>query len=132
MRNRLTKIGAGIAAIAALAFGGSALASAAQKAHQTTPPAPITQQQGSQSAPDANATSGNAAETPDNPAEPQSATDGDNVQQGDQTSPDTASSTDQSSEQAGESASAESGPSDGPGGYADTNPNADTQQQGEH
>lgn len=27
---------------------------------------------------------------------------------------------------------AETGPSDGPGGYADTNPNADTQQQGEH
>src|SRR5579859_3676849 len=92
MRNRLTKIGAGIAAIAALAFGGSALASAAQKVHQTTPPAPINQ-----------------------PTESQSATDSDNVQQGDQTSPDTASSTDQA-EQAGESVSAESGPSDGPGG----------------
>ena len=109
MRNRISKLGAGIAAIAALAFGGSALASASQNAHQTTPPAPVSQ-----------------------PAEAQSAVDGDNVQQGDQTSADTASSTEQTSEQASESASAESGPSDGPGGYADTNPNADTQQQGEH
>lgn len=109
MRNRLTRIGAGLAAVAALAFGGSALASAAQKVHQTTPPAPAAQ-----------------------PVELQSAVDGDNVQQGDQTSPDAASGTEQSSEQAGEGAAAESGPSDGPGGYADTSPNADTQQQGEH
>jgi len=37
------------------------------------------------------------------------------------------------SESASESVSAsETGPGDGPGGYADTNPNADTQQQGEH
>ena len=34
-------------------------------------------------------------------------------------------------EAAGEQA-AESGPSDGPGGYADANVKADTQQQGEH
>jgi hypothetical protein len=51
--------------------------------------------------------------------------DTDNIQQGDQTSSDTA---DAQSEQA----ASESGPSDGPGGYADTNANADTQQQGEH
>ena len=104
MLNRLTKIGAGIAAVAALALGGSALASAAQS-HQAKP-APVQQS--------------NAAQ------------DGDNVQEGDQTAPDTAGSADQSSEQANESTSAESGPSDGPGGYADTTSNADTQQQGEN
>ena len=107
MRNRISKLGAGIAAIAVLAFGGAALASAAQNSHPT-PPAP-------------------------QPAEVQ-ATDGDNVQQGDQAAADTASSAEQASEGAGdaESASSESGPGDGPGGYADTSPNADTQQQGEH
>ena len=31
-----------------------------------------------------------------------------------------------------EPAAAETGPSDGPGGYADTSASADTQQQGEH
>ena len=47
-------------------------------------------------------------------------------------------STGQASETANEQAvseseqAAESGPGDGPGGYADTNANADTQQQGEH
>ena len=47
------------------------------------------------------------------------------TQQGDQTSSDaTGAQT--------ERVASESGPSDGPGGYADTNANADTQQQGEH
>ncbi len=59
-----------------------------------------------------------AAETP-------SATDTDNVQQGDQSGSDQADA-------ASEQASSEAGPSDGPGGYADTNPNADTQQQGDN
>ena len=59
------------------------------------------------------------------------APDTDNVQQGDQTAPDNASASEQASESAGESAS-ESDASDGPGGYADANANADTQQQGEH
>ncbi|MFY9577815.1 MAG: hypothetical protein WAQ33_00680, partial [Gaiellaceae bacterium] len=57
-----------------------------------------------------------------------SSVDGDTVQQGDQSAPDSTSEPPGSeSEQA-----SESGPSDGPGGYADTNANADTQQQGEH
>jgi hypothetical protein len=118
MRARLTKLGAALAALAALALGGSALATAA---HKTTPPAPpVTQTQGNQVAPDT------SAEAPANTAEAQSgAADTDNVQQGDQTGNDQA---DPQSEQAG----SESGPSDGPGGYADTSPNADTQQQGEH
>ncbi|HVC88930.1 MAG TPA: hypothetical protein VNC40_16105 [Gaiellaceae bacterium] len=53
------------------------------------------------------------------------AADTDNIQQGDQTASDAAGAQ-------SEQAASESGPSDGPGGYADTNANADTQQQGEH
>jgi len=109
MSNRLTKIGAAFAAVAALAVGGSAIAGAAQK---SAPPKPAVSQSQEPLAPDT-----------------------DNVQQGDQTVPDQASASGQageaSSESAGESAS-ESDASDGPGGYADANANADTQQQGEH
>jgi hypothetical protein len=93
--------------LAALAFGGSSLASAASK------------------------------QSP--PVQQQSAVDsGPNVQQGDQSAPDTGSTSDPSSETAtpeSESASesqSESAASDGPGGYADTGANADTQQTGEH
>ncbi len=67
-------------------------------------------------------------------------TDGDNVQQGDQSGPDTATAGDQadtptSAGKAGAelAGGGESGVSDGPGGYADpVGGNADTQQQGEH
>jgi len=112
MRTRLTKLAAGLVALAALAVGGSTLAWAGSKAN---PPAPPAASQSKQvAAPSADA---------------------DNVQQGDQSAPDSAG---QASESAGEQAgsesaqAAESGPSDGPGGYADTNANADTQQEGEH
>jgi len=115
MRARLTKLGAVMAALAALAFGGSTLASAGSKANAPAPPA---------------ASQSREATFPDT----------DNVQQGDQSAPDTnasaeggSSASEQSgseSEQAGESS--ESGQSDGPGGYADSNANADTQQEGEH
>ena len=91
--------------VAALAVGGSAIAGAAQK---SAPPKPAVSQSQEPLAPDT-----------------------DNVQQGDQTAPDSASTSEQASESAGESAS-ESDASDGPGGYADANANADTQQQGEH
>jgi hypothetical protein len=109
MRSRLTKIGAAVAGVAALAVGGSAIAGAAQK---SAPPKPAVLQSQEPVTPDT-----------------------DNVQQGDQSSPDQGSASEQASEatseSAGESAS-ESGPSDGPGGYADSNANADTQQQGEN
>jgi hypothetical protein len=105
MSNRLTKIGTSLAAVAALAVGGSAIAGAAQK---SAPPKPAVSQSQEPLAPDT-----------------------DNVQQGDQTAPDNASASEQASESAGESPS-ESSASDGPGGYADSNANADTQQQGEH
>jgi len=105
MRARLTKLAAAVTAVAALAVGGSALAGAAQKGSPSTPPAASQSQQ-----------------------EVAPSVDGDTVQQGDQSAPDSAS------EQAGSESeqASESGPSDGPGGYADTNANADTQQQGEH
>lgn len=53
-----------------------------------------------------------------------SAVDTDNVQQGDQSGSDSASPQEETA--AGASSS------DGPGGYADVSPNADTQQEGEH
>jgi hypothetical protein len=106
MRSRLTKIGAALAAVAALAVGGSAIAGAAQKGAPAKPAAVLQN------------------EVP-------GAADTDNVQQGDQSAPDNASASEQASESTGESAS-ESAASDGPGGYADSAANADTQQQGEN
>jgi hypothetical protein len=105
MRTGLTKLAAALAALTALAVGGSTLASAGSKANPAPPPAAVQNQQ--EAAPSA---------------------DGDNVQQGDQSAPETRGEQEGSeSEQAGESAS-----DDGPGGYADANEKADTQQQGEH
>ena len=107
MRARITKLFAGLAAVAALAVGGSALASAG-----TTPtPAPAPAQA------------------------PVTAVDGDNVQQGDQTAPDTGAASEQSStETSSESGAAgEVSANDGPGGHADepANPNADHQFEGQ-
>jgi hypothetical protein len=100
MNRKTTIVGLGVAAIAAGALSvGTAFAS---------PQTPTTAKV---------ANSSPAAETP-------GATDGDNVQQGDQTGPDTADT-----EVAGSEAP---GASDGPGGYADQNPNANTQQEGAH
>lgn len=107
MRARLTKVGAAVAMLAALAFGGSALASAASK--QAPAPQPVQQQSTADSGP--------------------------NVQQGDQSAPDTGSSNESSSEASApesDSQSEAATASDGPGGYADTVANADTQQTGEH
>jgi hypothetical protein len=118
MHTRIVKLAAALAALAALAVGGSALANAAQKAHKSPPPAKV--QQGVPAA------KGSSSESPEGTAESEpAAADTDNVQQGDQTG------SDQSDAQQ-ESAGSESSASDGPGGYADTNPNADTQQTGEH
>jgi hypothetical protein len=123
MRARLTKVLAGLAAVSALAFGGSALAGAA---NGPTPAAP----------------SASLPATPAAPAVPAQPADGDHVEQGDQTTPDTGAADESSSESAAESASepasSESGaeasdPSDGPGGHADEpgNPNATNQVQGQ-
>ncbi len=68
-----------------------------------------------------------------------SATDTDNVQQGEQTGPDTAGAKDSAEKAGSESAGTEKASSesttasDGPGGYADSaTGNANTQQEGEH
>jgi FtsP/CotA-like multicopper oxidase with cupredoxin domain len=109
MRARLMKVGAALAALGALAVGGSTLASAGSKQAPPSPPA--------------------AAEKAG--VEAQQGADTDTLQQGDQSAPDTAAEA-AGSESESASESSESGVSDGPGGYADSNANADTQQQGEN
>jgi len=107
MRARLTKVGAAVAALAALAVGGSALASAGSNPKPAAPP---------------------AAEQPDGTAK----ADTDTIQD--------ENGKDDATEQSGsaENESAESGSEvagdDGSGGWADEpgNPNANTQQEGEH
>lgn len=107
MRTRLTRLFAGIAALAALAFGGSALAGAANPS--PAPPAASVQQggdvqQGDQAAPDSGA-------------------------QASESSSEQAESTSEQAESASESVSA----NDGPGGHADGSAAAtlDNQFQGE-
>ena len=104
MRNRLTKIMAAVTAVAALAFGGAALAGAAQNGGSK---APVSQSQ--------------------EPVAP----DTDNVQQGDQSAPDKADAQ-EPAESGTEAESADTEQNDGPGGYADPTDAADTQQQGAH
>lgn len=129
MHARMTKLAAAVAAFAALAIGGSVYASAAHKASPPAAPAVSQTQQGSSSE-TADVQQGDQT-APDNAATAENAAvDTDNVQQGDQSGTDQATGAEASS--TGEQATSESGPSDGPGGYADVNPNADTQQQGEH
>jgi hypothetical protein len=101
---RLTKLGASLAALAALASGGAAIAGAAGNASPPSPPPAV---------------------------QPQ---DGDSVQQGDQTSPDTGSAMETSGEApAASETGSEVANSDGPAGHADEpgNASADYQFQGE-
>jgi hypothetical protein len=111
MRSRFMKLGVTVAALASLAVGGSAIATAAQKGGTPAPPAPTI-------------TTPAQAEAP-------SATDSDNVQQGDQ-SADTAGTAEAPESATAESATEASDASDGPGGHADPAGNVDTQQQGEN
>jgi hypothetical protein len=98
MRSRLIKLGTALAALAALAVGGSTFASASGGGSSPAKAPAVVKQQ---------APAGADAESNDSAAE--SATE----------------SAESSSETPGD---------DGPGGYADEpgNPNADTEQQGEH
>jgi hypothetical protein len=102
------KLGVTIAAIASLAVGGSAIATAAQKGG-TPPPAVSTIA----------------------PVDTSAASDGDNVQQADQSAADAGGAA-EAPDASGDSSAESSAASDGPGGYADPAGNADTQQQGEH
>jgi hypothetical protein len=112
LRSRITKIGAALAALAALAVGGSTLASASSSS-KAPAKAPALKQQ----APPVATTESNG-----------SAADTDTVQ--DQSGPDT---TAESGAEPAESGSETPG-NDGPGGHADepANPNADTQQEGQN
>jgi hypothetical protein len=118
MRARLTKLFAGITAVAALAFGGATLAGAAGNSTTPVPPATSvpgnTAQQGDQTAPDKPGAAENASEAPS--TEKAGA-------------PEPAES---SVESTTESASEVAG-NDGPGGHADEpgNANADHQFQGQ-
>ncbi|MDQ2984201.1 MAG: hypothetical protein M3R70_09810 [Actinomycetota bacterium] len=135
MRSRLTKAGAALVAIAALAVGGSALASAGSNGKQPAKPAAAKSQKAKQAAKPAAAKSQKAKPAAAASKNEAASPDTDNVQEGDQSAPDNASEKADSASEPAESASesaSESGPSDGPGGYADTSPNADTQQEGEH
>jgi len=120
MRTRLTKLGAALAALAALAIGGSALASAAGGGSQPAK-APAVVQQGT-------------AKAEVEPNDPAGKADTDSIQ--DENGKDDASEPAEGPEseaaEAAESGSEVPG-DDGPDGWADEpgNPNADTQQEGE-
>jgi hypothetical protein len=115
MRSRLTKVAAALTLVASLAIGGATFASASSKAPSAKAP--------SAKAPAAQVKA------------PAGVNDGDNVQQGDQSTPDTpgAGESQSSSESSSESAGSEVPGNDGPGGHADEpgNPGADNQFQGE-
>lgn len=120
MRTRLTKLGAALAALAALAIGGSALAAAAGGGSQPAQ-APVVQQDVGKAGAEAN--------------EPAEKADTDSIQ--DENGKDDATEATEGAEnEAAEQAESDSEVpgDDGPGGWADepANPNADTQQQGEH
>lgn len=116
MRSRIVKLMAALPALAVFAVTGSTLASAGSKASPAKQPA----------------ASSTFKQQP-------AAKDGDQIQQGDQSTPDTTASEQPGSEsttEQPESATAESGSeqagNDGPGGHADEpgNPNADHQFEG--
>ncbi len=125
MRARLTKLGAALAALAALAIGGSALASAAGDGSQPAKALAVAQQ--------------GTAKAEVEPNDPCGKADTDSFQ--DENGKDDASEAAEGPEneaaEGPESEKAESGSEvagdDGPGGWSDEpgNPNADTQQEGE-
>jgi hypothetical protein len=130
MRNRFTKVAAGLAALAALALGGATLASAGQgTTTPVVPMAPVQQGTGKADAETNDAGLKADVETTDGSAK----ADTDSIQN--------QSGTDAATEAAGTEQSAASEPAesgsevagnDGPGGHADEpgNPNADHQATG--
>jgi hypothetical protein len=115
MRDRWTRLAALFAALAVFAAGGAALAAGGGMDSSSVPPTSVGQ--GGQ------ATEQTPAEPAGNEAASESS-DTDNLQHGDQTIADLPGPSEEG--QDAESAS------DGPGGYADTVPNANTHQEGEH
>jgi len=121
MRRRLTKVGAALAALAALAVGGSALASAAGGNGSQPAKAPAVVQDSAKGTAEAN-----------EPAE-QGDTDSIQDENGKDDATEAAEGPENEAAEGPESGSEVPG-DDGPGGSADepANPNADTQQEGEH
>jgi hypothetical protein len=121
------KTSLGVAAgLSALALGGSAIAGAASTSPTKAHPAPT---QESTSAPDTDNIQSGDQTTPDSTATLKTIRNGTKVGKAESSTPESSTS-----EAAGES-SGESAPNnDGPGGYADEpgNPNANTQQQGQN
>jgi membrane protein DedA with SNARE-associated domain len=120
MVKHLKKIAAGLAALTALALGGSALAQAGGTTAKPTPQSAATS---------------TASETPG--TQQSDAADRDNVQSGDQSAPETpdaekGESAQEPPESANETEGSEVPGDDGPGGHADepANPNADHQHEG--
>ena len=139
MGKRIRKVMVGVAALMALALGGSAFAQAqsspSSAPERATAPDRDNIQSGDQTTPDARAVSHTTRHVVRHrTAVRSSATDGDSVQSGDQTTPDRPGSG--ASEQSGAESPEQSGESvansDGPGGHADEpgNPTADHQFQG--
>ena len=131
MRNRITKVFAGLAALAALALGGAALATAGSGSQPATP-APALQQGSAK--PDAETNDTATAEAPGvEKSDGAKAADTDSIQaengKDDATEP--AGSEQSAGSEKAESASEVPG-DDGPGCHADEpgNPNADTQFEG--
>lgn len=126
MRKRLTTLTAAVAALVALAVGGSAIASATQNAPSTKPPAQVEQK----------------ADAQNGATEPKTGVDNDAIEQengaDDATEP--AESAESEAAEGPETERAEAAENeqevpgdDGPGGHADEpgNPNADHQFEGE-
>lgn len=133
MRARLTKLGAALAALAALAVGGSALATAAGNGSKPAPPAAASEQSAAKADAEVN---DNAAEKPGTEAADgtkQADTDSLQVENGKDDATEQAAGNESETGSEAESGSEVSG-NDGPGGHADepANPNADTQQEGQN
>ena len=142
MVKHIKKTAVGLAALVALALGGSALAQAGGTTAKPTPAATSSASEapGVETAPGSDGPNGHADETKATSAtvaQKSSATDTDNVQSGDKSAPETPDATGSESaqenpESAGETPRSETSGNDGPGGHADEpgNPNADHLNEG--
>ena len=142
MVKHIKKTAVGLAALVALALGGSALAQAGGTTAKPTPAvtSSASEAPGVETAAGSDGPTGHADEvkaTSATVAQKSSAKDTDNVQSGDQSAPETpdaagSKSAQENPESAGETPGSETSGNDGPGGHADEpgNPNADHQNEG--
>lgn len=131
MRARLIKLAAALAALTALAIGGSTLASATSNTTTGNSPAPAVEQEkgtGGEASEPSKGAEGDADAAAQAAACEAAGVVGDNVNYDEKTgtcSLDNGTDSEKTESESGEE-------SDGPGGFEDTNSNADTQQEGEH